>query len=91
MEQFLDFGSLSYTTKNKILIHFFKICFKSFVENGRCGCNFIDGYGNSTGAQCDHESEAFCCSEFGWCGNTAEHCSSNSSIDYRKGNHSAQN
>ena len=51
--------------------------------DGRCGCNFPlpDGSGPAT---CDFESNDPCCSEYGYCGNTDEHCS-DPGIDYRKG------
>ena len=51
--------------------------------DGRCGCNFPlpDGSGPAT---CDFESSDPCCSEYGYCGNTDEHCNY-PGIDYRKG------
>ena len=39
---------------------------------------------------CDFESSDPCCSEYGYCGNTDEHCTS-PGIDYRKGENKSLN
>ena len=51
-------------------------------EDHRCGYRFPlqDGH---TPAQCNPESEDSCCSEFGWCGKTKDHCNCKTCIDYR--------
>ena len=45
------------------------------------------GYGGPY-AECDPESENPCCSPFGYCGDTDEHCKCNACIDYRSPNSS---
>jgi hypothetical protein len=45
-------------------------CPNTFRADNRCGPNF----GN---ADCDRSSIYPCCSQHGWCGNTAEHCNPN--------------
>ena len=54
-----------------------------YRKDGRCGCDFK--LSNGTAAQCDPESVFPCCSEFGYCGVTQEHCDCSNCIDYRKG------
>ena len=54
-----------------------------YRKDGRCGSNFK--LSNGTAAQCDPESQFPCCSEFGYCGVTQEHCDCSNCIDHRKG------
>ena len=51
-------------------------------DDYRCGHRFPlqDGH---TPAQCNPESEDPCCSEFGWCGKTKDHCNCKTCIDNR--------
>lgn len=50
----------------------------------RCGAGFPAPDGTEVG-QCDASSAKPCCSRYGWCGGTAEHCfcSTGSCVDYR--------
>jgi hypothetical protein len=50
----------------------------------KCGPNFpLPGvYGPS---KCDPKSDNFCCSEFGYCGNTPVHCDCSTCVNYRRG------
>ena len=48
----------------------------------RCG----DSYKLTNGslAECDPYSNFFCCSKWGFCGDTSEHCECVECVDYRK-------
>ena len=48
----------------------------------RCG----DSYKLTNGsvAECDPYSNFFCCSKWGFCGDTSEHCECLECVDYRK-------
>merc|ERR1711983_171266 len=60
---------------------------QSFTSNGRYRSDGKCGAGNplenGTPAECDPNSEYFCCSEFGFCGGTAEHCNCDICVNYR--------
>jgi len=47
-----------------------------FRQDARCGHLF-------DGAKCDPDSEFYCCSEYGFCGNTTEHCGCDKCVDSR--------
>jgi hypothetical protein len=51
-------------------------------DDYRCGDRFPLQEGH-TPAQCNPESEDPCCSDFGWCGKTKDHCNYKTCIDYR--------
>ena len=52
-----------------------------FRFDGRCG---VDApLPNGAPAQCDASGEYFCCSKYGHCGNTEEHCNCADCIDFR--------
>ena len=48
----------------------------------RCGSEYPLSDGSP--AQCDPYGNLFCCSEYGFCGFTSEHCDCSECIDYRK-------
>ena len=54
---------------------------QKFRFDGRCGVDAL--LPNGTPAQCDPTGEYFCCSKYGHCGNTDEHCNCSDCIDYR--------
>merc|ERR1712203_1329373 len=60
---------------------------QSFTSNGRYRSDGKCGAGNpledGTPAECDPNSEYFCCSEFGFCGGTQEHCFCETCDNYR--------
>lgn len=49
----------------------------SFGSDGQCGKD-------AGGAVCDKTGDSYCCSEYGWCGSTAEYCSCATCIDFRQ-------
>ena len=49
----------------------------------RCGCEFP--LPNGAPAKCESDGKFHCCSEWGFCGDTAEHCNCPTCIDYREG------
>jgi len=52
-----------------------------FRPDGKCGpLNPLD---DGTLAECDPNSEYFCCSEHGFCGSTQEHCYCDTCVNYR--------
>ena len=56
---------------------------ENLVRNDkRCG----DSYKLTNGsvAECDPYSNFFCCSKWGFCGDTSEHCECPECVDYRK-------
>ena len=62
-----------------------------FRFDGRCGVDAL--LPNGAPAQCDPTGEYFCCSKYGHCGNTDEHCNCSDCVNYRnsssKGNTSS--
>ena len=52
-----------------------------FRFDGRCGVDAL--LPNGAPAQCDPTGEYFCCSKYGHCGNTDEHCNCSDCVDYR--------
>ena len=52
-----------------------------FRFDGRCGVDALLPSGAP--AQCDPSGEYFCCSKYGHCGNTEEHCNCSDCVDYR--------
>ena len=52
-----------------------------FRFDGRCGVDAL--LPNGAPAQCDPTGEYFCCSKYGHCGNTDEHCNCSDCLDYR--------
>ncbi|XP_066266192.1 uncharacterized protein [Branchiostoma lanceolatum] len=57
-----------------------KTCGSKWRDDNRCGESFP-----ATGAhpgQCNPKSPTPCCSDYGWCGNTAAHCTCNGCVDY---------
>ena len=58
---------------------------RQWREDGRCGPMFLLEDGSP--AACDPNSPNFCCSNSGWCGNTEQHCSCDTCVNYRQ--HSA--
>ena len=49
-------------------------------NDGRCGSDYL--LPDDSPAQCDPDGENPCCSSFGECGNTANHCSCSDCVDY---------
>ena len=51
----------------------------------RCGSEYPSPDGTSGPTECDPEGLYPCCSDAkkGWCGNTLDHCTCESCIDYR--------
>ena len=49
---------------------------RKWRNDGRCGIGY------SLPAECDPDGENPCCSMYGWCGNTADHCSCSDCVDY---------
>ena len=58
-------------------------------SDDRCGNEFLAL--NGLPAQCDPQGGLPCCSKFGYCGNTLEHCNCPECFDYRKGTPQARN
>ena len=52
-------------------------------EDGRCGSDFPLEDGSPS--VCDPYSSYFCCSPYGWCGNSYEHCKQSSNNALGKG------
>ena len=52
-----------------------------YRDDGRCGPNFKAPNGKD--AECIPGGTKFCCSEWGHCGRTSNHCYCNECIDYR--------
>ena len=50
-------------------------------SDGRCGSEFT--LPNGDPAECDPTGDYFCCSKWGFCGMTEEHCDCAECIDYR--------
>ncbi|KAJ8034631.1 Neurotrypsin [Holothuria leucospilota] len=50
-------------------------------SDGRCGPEYRLTSGQP--GRCDPESEGSCCSSYGWCGNSPDHCTCDGCIDYR--------
>ncbi|XP_070538796.1 uncharacterized protein [Ptychodera flava] len=50
-------------------------------DDFRCGSAFP--LANGSPAECDPNGEYPCCSPYDWCGNTGDHCSCASCVDYR--------
>ena len=69
---FLFFSSPATTTANPLL-----------RKDTRCGSAFPLSDGSP--AQCDPYGELFCCSKWGFCGFTSEHCECAECTDFRKG------
>jgi len=60
----------------------------NFRADGRCGAEFpLD---DGTPAECDPNSEYWCCSEHGFCGGTREHCHCDTCHNFRTGLSSIQ-
>ena len=55
---------------------------QTWRDDGRCGGNFL--LPNGDVAECD-PMFASCCSEFGWCGSSVQHCTCEKCVDYEKG------
>ena len=57
-------------------------------DDGRCGPSFK--LPNGEPGQCDPkvlvDQKGPCCSAWGWCGPTDEHCKCDKCVDYRTGN-----
>ena len=51
-------------------------------KDNRCGSAYLLSDGSP--AQCDPYGDLFCCSKWGFCGFTSEHCECSDCIDYRK-------
>ncbi|KAL5247748.1 hypothetical protein ACHWQZ_G019587 [Mnemiopsis leidyi] len=54
---------------------------KLWRDDKRCG--EYNNLPDNTPAKCDPDSENPCCDWLGWCGNTTEHCSCETCVDYR--------
>ena len=56
---------------------------RTFRSDGKCGSN--NPLPNGEPAECDPSpsSEYFCCSKWGYCGSTEEHCDCPDCINYR--------
>ena len=52
-------------------------------SDGRCGPTVPQSDGSPS--ECNPETEFFCCSKWGYCGSTDEHCDCADCVDYRKG------
>ena len=52
-----------------------------FRPDGKCGP--LHPLDDGTAAECDPNSEYFCCSEHGFCGSTQEHCYCDTCVNYR--------
>ena len=53
-----------------------------YRADGRCGALFpVEG--TDIPAECDPNSEYWCCSENGYCGGTQEHCYCDTCVNYR--------
>ena len=53
-----------------------------YRADGRCGAQFpVEG--TDIPAECDPNSEYWCCSENGWCGGEQEHCYCETCVNYR--------
>ena len=63
-----------------------KIFALEWREDGRCGNEFP--LLNGRPAECNPEGGYYCCSEFGYCGSTEDHCNCPKCTDHR-GIHSA--
>ena len=50
-------------------------------SDGRCGSSVKLSDGSP--AQCDPETEFYCCSKWGYCGSTSEHCDCSDCVNYR--------
>ena len=55
---------------------------QAYRNDGRCGSEFKAPNGDI--AECNPVGEYFCCSKWGFCGMTEEHCNCPECIDYRK-------
>ena len=55
---------------------------QAYRNDGRCGSEFKAPNGEV--AECNPVGEYFCCSKWGFCGMTEEHCNCPECIDYRK-------
>ncbi|KAF2360247.1 Chitin-binding type 1 [Trinorchestia longiramus] len=52
--------------------------------DGRCGPSFpLGGTVHGEPSQCDPRSDRPCCSDYGYCGNSASHCSCAACVDFR--------
>ena len=51
-------------------------------SDGRCGSSVPLDDGSP--AQCDPKTEYYCCSKWGYCGSTDEHCDCADCVNYRK-------
>ena len=51
-------------------------------DDGRCGPDVPLPDGSP--AQCDPSGEYYCCSKWGYCGDTEEHCQCPECVNYRK-------
>ena len=51
-------------------------------SDGRCGSEVPLEDGSP--ATCDPDSPDFCCSEFGYCGGTEEHCNCDTCVNYKE-------
>ncbi|KAJ8049842.1 Lectin-B [Holothuria leucospilota] len=51
-------------------------------SDSRCGQDYPTDDGEP--ARCDPDSIAHCCSGYGWCGGTSDHCTCDDCIDYRE-------
>merc|ERR1719431_874166 len=52
-------------------------------NDDRCGSEFL--LSNGLPAQCNPDGQLFCCSEYGYCGGTSEHCECEKCINYQTG------
>lgn len=52
-------------------------------DDGRCGNEFP--LSNGLPAKCNPDGGYHCCSEYGYCGSTEEHCNCAKCIDYQRG------
>jgi len=53
-----------------------------YRQDGRCGPQFpLESTGEP--AECDPNSQYWCCSENGWCGGSQEHCYCDTCVNYR--------
>ena len=52
-----------------------------YRDDGKCGPEFPLEDGSA--AECDPNSEYWCCSEFGFCGGTQEHCFCEKCVNFR--------
>ena len=54
---------------------------QKFRSDGKCGEG--NPLPNGSPAQCNPSGKDFCCSKYGFCGGTDEHCQCDECIDYK--------